>query len=42
MKLRRLTGLEKDKIENELNDLLERIRELKEILASEKKSFGYY
>ena len=37
MKLRRLTGLEKDKIENELNDLLERIRELKEILASEKK-----
>ena len=27
MKLRRLTGLEKDKIENELNDLLERIKE---------------
>lgn len=37
MKLRRLTGLEKDKIENELNDLLVRINELKEILASEQK-----
>ncbi len=37
MKLRRLTGLEKDKIENELKDLLERIEELKAILASEQK-----
>ena len=37
MKLRRLTGLEKDKIENELKDLLERIEELKSILASEQK-----
>ena len=37
MKLRRLTGLEKDKIENELNDLLERIKELKAILGSEQK-----
>ncbi len=37
MKLRRLTGLEKDKIENELKDLLIRIEELKAILASEKK-----
>ena len=37
MKLRRLTGLEKDKIENELNDLLERIKELKAILSSEQK-----
>lgn len=37
MKLRRLTGLEKDKIEAELKDLLARIEELKAILASEQK-----
>ena len=37
MKLRRLTGLEKDKIENELKELLARIEELKAILASEQK-----
>ena len=37
MKLRRLTGLERDKVENELKDLLARIKELKEILASEEK-----
>lgn len=37
MKLRRLTGLEKDKIENELNDLLQRIEELRSILVSEQK-----
>ena len=37
MKLRRLTGLEKDKIEAELKDLLARIEELKSILASEQK-----
>ena len=37
MKLRRLTGLEKDKIENELKELLERIKELKAILESEQK-----
>ena len=37
MKLRRLTGLEKDKIENELNDLIARIEELKSILASEQR-----
>ncbi len=37
MKLRRLTGLEKDKIENELKELLERIEELKSILSSEQK-----
>lgn len=37
MKLRRLTGLEKDKIENELNDLLQRIEELRSILISEQK-----
>ncbi|MDD5888207.1 MAG: DNA gyrase subunit A [bacterium] len=37
MKLRRLTGLERDKIENELNDLLKLIDELRGILASDKK-----
>lgn len=37
LKLRRLTGLERDKIENELADLIEQIKELKEILASEQK-----
>lgn len=37
MKLRRLTGLEKDKIENELNDLIARIEELKSILANEQR-----
>lgn len=37
LKLRRLTGLERDKIEAELNDLLIEIEELKSILASEEK-----
>ncbi len=37
MKLRRLTGLERDKIEEELKELLELIAELKSILASEQK-----
>ena len=37
MKLRRLTGLERDKVENELKELLARIQELREILASEEK-----
>ena len=37
MKLRRLTGLERSKIENELAELLEKIKNLKEILASEEK-----
>ncbi len=40
MKLRRLTGLERDKIENELKDLLARIEELRSILASEGKVLG--
>ena len=40
MKLRRLTGLERDKIENELNDLLEKIKDLKAILASDERIFG--
>ena len=37
MRLRRLTGLEREKIENELADLLKTIEELKAILASEAK-----
>ena len=37
LKLRRLTGLEKDKIEQELNELLKLIEELKLILGSEQK-----
>lgn len=37
MKLRRLTGLERDKIEEELKELLALIDELRSILASEEK-----
>jgi len=37
LKLRRLTGLERDKIEAELDALLKEIEELKSILASEQK-----
>jgi len=37
MRLRRLTGLEREKIENELEELLKTIEELKSILASEQK-----
>lgn len=37
MRLRRLTGLERDKIEEELNELLKLIEELRSILASEEK-----
>ena len=37
MKLRHLTGLEREKIENELNDLLKLIEELRGILASDEK-----
>ena len=40
MKLRRLTGLEREKVENELKELLARIEELKSILASEEKILG--
>ena len=36
MRLRRLTGLERDKIESEYNELLEYIKELEEILADEE------
>lgn len=39
MKLKRLTGLERDKIESELNDLLKLIDELKGILASDAKIY---
>lgn len=37
MRLQRLTGLERDKIENEYAELLKKIAELKEILADEEK-----
>ncbi|UXR69609.1 DNA gyrase subunit A [Staphylococcus sp. IVB6246] len=37
MRLRRLTGLERDKIENEYNELIAYIAELEEILADEEK-----
>ena len=37
LKLRRLTGLEREKIESELKDLLEKIKYYNEILASETK-----
>ncbi len=40
MRLRRLTGLEREKIENELNDLLKTIAELKAILASDERILG--
>ncbi len=39
MKLRRLTGLEREKVENELADLLKYIEELREILGSDEKLF---
>ncbi|MDE6292703.1 MAG: DNA gyrase subunit A, partial [Bacilli bacterium] len=37
MRLRRLTGLEREKIDNELNELMKEIEELKSILASNEK-----
>ena len=40
MKLRRLTGLERDKIESELAELLKTIDELKAILASDERILG--
>ena len=39
MKLQRLTSLEQNKIKEELKSLIEQIKELKEILASEQKIF---
>ena len=40
MRLRRLTGLEREKVESELAELLEKIAEYKAILASEEKVLG--
>ena len=40
MRLRALTGLEREKIENEYNELMKRIGELKAILADEKLLLG--
>ncbi len=40
MRLRALTGLEREKIEKEYQELMERIQYLKEILADEKKLLG--
>jgi DNA gyrase subunit A len=40
MKLRRLTGLERDKIEQEYRELMEIIKELKAILADRKLLYG--
>ncbi|MBQ6538657.1 MAG: DNA gyrase subunit A [Bacilli bacterium] len=40
MKLRRLTGLEREKIENELKELEETIAYLKDILSSDEKVLG--
>ena len=40
MRLRRLTGLEREKIESELAELLEKITEYKAILASEERILG--
>lgn len=37
MRLRALTGLEREKLESEYNELLEKIKELKEILADVKR-----
>lgn len=40
MRLRALTGLEREKLENEYKELMEKIAELKAILADEKKLLG--
>lgn len=40
MQLRRLTGLEREAIENELSELLEAIKRFEEILADEKEIFA--
>ena len=40
MRLRALTGLEREKLETEYRELMERITELKAILADEKKLLG--
>ena len=38
MRLRALTGLEREKLENEYAELMERITELKAILADKEKA----
>ena len=40
MRLRALTGLEREKLENEYKELMAKIEELKAILADEKKLLG--
>ena len=40
MRLRALTGLEREKLENEYNELMEKIRELKAILSDENLLLG--
>ncbi len=40
MRLRALTGLERDRLENEYRDLMAKIEQLKAILADEKKLLG--
>ena len=40
LRLRRLTGLEREKIETELQELLEKIKYYNEVLASEEKVLG--
>ncbi len=40
MRLRALTGLEREKLENEYRELMEKIAELRAILADEKKLLG--
>ncbi|OOM71831.1 DNA gyrase subunit A [Clostridium puniceum] len=40
MRLRRLTGLERDKIEDEYNELMKQVEYLKAILASEERLLG--
>ena len=40
MRLRTLTGLEREKLENEYKELMARIEELKAILADEKLLLG--
>ena len=40
MRLRALTGLEREKLENEYNELMEKIRELKAILSDENLLIG--
>ena len=42
MRLRRLTGLERDKIEDEYNELMKLVEYLKSILDNEEKLLGSY